>query len=152
EIAEVMSVPGIRRALALYHADLRTEGTREWIWSIRGMDDRHLLAAAEIASWNEVWDRAINTADRTVAAHDFSIRYLAPYREVLAQKARTRDLDESWVLGLVRQESRFIADAQSNVGAAGLMQVMRATAKWAAQKNGVRRFAWSRLTEPDFNA
>jgi soluble lytic murein transglycosylase len=152
EIAEVMTVPGIRRSLALYRADLRTEGTREWIWSIRGMDDRHLLAAAEVASWNEVWDRAINTADRTVAAHDFSVRYLAPYRELLAQKARSRELDESWVLGLVRQESRFIADAQSNVGATGLMQVMRSTAKWAAQKNGIRRFPWSRLSEPDFNA
>jgi len=41
-----------------------------------------------------------------VFAHNFSVRYLAPYREVLAEKARSRDLEEPWVLGVVRQESR----------------------------------------------
>ena len=151
EIAEVGSLPGIQRALALYRADLRTEGTREWLWSIRGMDDRHLLAAAELARRNEVWDRAINTADRTVATHDFALRYLAPYRELLAQKARSRALDEPWVLGLVRQESRFIADAKSPTGAAGLMQVMRSTAKWVVMKIRMRNFSLRQLSEPEVN-
>jgi soluble lytic murein transglycosylase len=38
------------------------------------------------------------------------------------------------VYGLLRQESRFITKAKSNVGAQGLMQVMPATAKWVAKK------------------
>jgi soluble lytic murein transglycosylase len=38
---------------------------REWNWSLRGMDDRELLAAADLARRNQIWDRAINTADRT---------------------------------------------------------------------------------------
>ena len=37
-------------------------------WTLRGMDDRQLLAAAEFARRSEVWDRAINTADRTAGA------------------------------------------------------------------------------------
>lgn len=151
EIVEVAALPGIRRALALYRADLRAEGTREWLWSIRGMDDRHLLAAAELARRNEVWDRAISTADRTVATHDFALRYLAPYRELLAQKARARALDEPWVLGLVRQESRFIADAKSPTGAAGLMQVMRSTAKWVVMRIRMRNFSLRQLSEPEVN-
>jgi len=152
EIAEVAAIPGLKRALALYRLDMRTEATREWLWTIRGMDDRRLLAAAELARRNEAWDRAISTADRTVLAHNFSVRYLAPYREVLAEMARSRDLDEPWVLGLVRQESRFITVAKSSAGAAGLMQVMRPTAKWVAQRMRMKNFSWARLSDPEFNA
>jgi len=152
EIAEVAAIPGLARALELYRLDMRTEATREWLWTIRGMDDRKLLAAAELARRNEAWDRAISTADRTVLAHDFSVRYLAPYREVLAEKARSRDLEESWVLGVVRQESRFIIGAKSSAGASGLMQVMRPTARWAAQRMRLKNFSWARLREPEVNA
>ncbi len=152
EIAEVAAIPGLKRALALYRVDMRTEATKEWLWTIRGMDDRRLLAAAELARRNEAWDRAISTADRTVLAHNFSVRYLAPYREVLAEKARSRDLDEPWVLGLVRQESRFITGAKSSAGATGLMQVMRPTAKWVAQRMRMKNFSWARLSDPEFNA
>jgi len=152
EIAEVAAIPGLKRALALYRLDMRTEATKEWLWTIRGMDDRRLLAAAELARRNEAWDRAISTADRTVLAHNFSVRYLAPYREVLAEKARSRDLEESWVLGLVRQESRFITGAKSSAGAAGLMQVMRPTAKWVAQRMRMKNFSLARLSDPEFNA
>jgi len=152
EIAEVAAIPGLARALALYRLDMRTEATKEWLWTVRGMDDRKLLAAAELARRNEAWDRAISTADRTVLAHNFSVRYLAPYREVLAEKARSRDLDEPWVLGVVRQESRFITGAKSSAGATGLMQVMRPTAKWVAQRMRMKNFSWARLHEPDLNA
>jgi len=152
EIAEVAAIPGLARALALYRIDMRTEATREWLWTIRGMDDRKLLAAAELARRNEAWDRAISTADRTLVAHDFAVRYLAPYREVLAEKARSRDLEESWVLGVIRQESRFISGAKSSAGASGLMQVMRPTAKWAAQRLRLKNFSWSRLRDPEINA
>ena len=74
---------GIRRALELYRLNLRLDATREWVWAIRGFDDRQLLAAAEVARRNEIFDRAINTADKTESLHDFSLRYLAPYRDVL---------------------------------------------------------------------
>jgi soluble lytic murein transglycosylase len=152
EIAEVAAIPGLARALALYRLDMRTEATKEWLWTIRGMDDRTLLAAAELARRNEAWDRAIGTADRTVFAHNFSVRYLAPYREVLAEKARSRDLEEPWVLGVVRQESRFITGAKSSAGATGLMQVMRPTARWVAQRMRMKNFSSARLHEPDLNA
>src|SRR5262249_60403707 len=115
---------------------MRAEATREWLWAIRGMDDWKLLAAAELARRNEAWDRAISTADRTLAAHNFSVRYLAPYREVLAEKARSRDLEESWVLGVIRQESRFVTSAKSSAGAAGVMPGMGPAAKGTGERRG----------------
>jgi soluble lytic murein transglycosylase len=151
EMAKVAANPGLRRALALLRLELRTEGVYEWNWALRGMDDRELLAAAEFARRNELWDRAINTANRTIGTHDFSVRFLAPYRDVFAARARAQGLDETWVLGLVRQESRFTVEARSGAGASGLMQLMPATARWVAKQVGMRDFAWSRVTDVEVN-
>ena len=62
--------PGLQRALALIAIGLRDEGVREWNFSIRGMSDRELLAAAQLACDNEVYDRCINTSDKTQAEID----------------------------------------------------------------------------------
>jgi soluble lytic murein transglycosylase len=55
------------------------------------------------------------------------------------------------VYGLIRQESRFVMDARSGVGASGLMQVMPATAKWTAQKIGMRGFDVDQLNDREVN-
>ena len=83
EVQAMAKVPGFQRALAFYRLNLRFEGNREWSWTIRNFDDKQLLAAAEFARRSEIYDRAINTADRTRELHDFSMRYLAPYRDVM---------------------------------------------------------------------
>jgi soluble lytic murein transglycosylase len=129
---------GLTRALELIRLGLRTEGVREWLFSVRYLDDARSLAAAEFARRAGIWDRSIQAADRTVSQHNFALRYPLPYREVFSEYARTYGLDEAWVLGLVRQESRFISDARSSAGAAGLMQVMPRTARFVAQKIGMR--------------
>lgn len=142
---------GIRRALELYRLGLRVEATREWLWSIRKFDDRQLLAAAEVARRHELYDRAINTADRTETLHDFALRYLAPYREVLSARASELGLEEAWVYGLIRQESRFVNTARSSAGAGGLMQLMPNTARWVAKKLGLKDWRWTQVTEVDTN-
>jgi soluble lytic murein transglycosylase len=149
ELRAMSARPGIRRALELYRLNLRLDGVREWIFVIRDFDDQQLITAAEVARRHDLYDRAINTADKTESLHDFTLRYLAPFRDVLRVRARQMDLDEAWVYGLIRQESRFIADARSRVGASGLMQLMPATAKWVARKMGLRNIA--DVTEVDTN-
>ena len=151
EIKAMSQHVGLRRALELYRLNLRTEATREWLHAIRGFDDKQLLIAAEVARRQEVYDRAINTADRTVALHDFSMRYLAPYRDRLRVHTSHLALDEAWVHGLIRQESRFIADAKSSAGASGLMQIMPGTAHWVAKKLGLKDWRWSRVTDVETN-
>jgi soluble lytic murein transglycosylase len=151
EVAEMARTPGLQRGVALLRLDQRTEGVREWNWTLRGMDDKQLLAAAEVARRAEIWDRAINTADRTVGTHDFNVRFLAPYRAVFAEQARAQGLEEPYVLGLVRQESRFIPNVRSSAGASGLMQLMPATARWVAKQLGMKDYAWSRVTDVEVN-
>lgn len=151
ELATIENLPGIRRALALYQMDLRTDAFREWNWAIRNFNDRELLAAAEIARRNGIYDRAINTAEKTVHLHDFGLRYLAPYRAALRPHIQENNLEEAWVYGLMRQESRFITAAKSGVGASGLMQVMPATARWIAKKLGWDSYNESMLRQLDTN-
>jgi soluble lytic murein transglycosylase len=151
ELAEATANVGLRRALAVLRTDMRIEGVREWVWNLRGMNDRQLLAAAELARRHSVWDRTINTADRTTAEHDYALRYLAPYRDQVSAKARELALDDGWVYGLMRQESRFVMDARSSAGAKGLMQLMPATASWVARKIGLADYHPGRVTEMDTN-
>lgn len=151
ELAAAAAHPGLQRAQALIRADMRTEGVREWAFSLRGMDDRQLLAAADLARRAELWDRAINTADKTQLQHDYSLRYLAPFRAQVEPRAKELSLDNGWVYGLMRQESRFITNAKSSVGAKGLMQLMPATAKWVAKKIRLVDFHPGKVAETDTN-
>ena len=151
DLRAIGQVPGLQRALVLYRLNLRWDANREWLWAIRNFDDRQLLTAAEFAARNHIYDRAINTADRTVELHDFSLRYLAPFREVLKTRASEMDLDEAWVYGLIRQESRFIADVRSHAGASGLMQLMPGTARWVAKKLGLKDWRWSEVNDLETN-
>lgn len=143
--------PGLKRALALIRLDMRIEGVREWNWTLRGMDDRHLLAAAALARYSEVFDRAISTADRTLMQHDYSLRYPAPFRDLVDPQAKGLALDHGWVYGLMRQESRFIVSAKSGVGAKGVMQLMPKTAKWVAKKIGLKGYHPGQVAEMHTN-
>jgi soluble lytic murein transglycosylase len=138
EIAAMEHVPGIQRALKFYQLGLRYEGALEWGWTTRGFGDKELLAAAEVARRNGWYERSIHTAERTRQLHDFALRYPTPYRDVVSGYARQLDLDEAWVYGLVRQESRFSVDARSSAGAVGLMQLMPTTARSVAKRLGIR--------------
>ena len=129
--------PGFERALLLIGIGLRNEGVREWNFTLRGLGDRELLAAAQLACEREVWDRCINTSDRTRVEVDMAQRFPMPYRKDVVAQAREIGIDPAYIYGLIRQESRFIMDARSHVGASGLMQIMPTTARWTAKKIGL---------------
>jgi soluble lytic murein transglycosylase len=142
--------PGLTRALQLIALGLRSEGVREWNFSLRGMGDRELLAAAALACEREVWDRCINTSDRTRTEFALDQRYPMPFKPQVVAQAREIGLDPAYVYGLIRQESRFILDARSHVGASGLMQLMPATARWTARKIGLA-FTSDMVTDREVN-
>ena len=151
EIDAMASRKGFIRGERLYAMNLRFEGNREWNWELRNMTDKQLLAAAEYAKRIHLYDRVVNTADRTKQEHDFSLRYPTPFKEELSPIARQIDLNLSWAYGLIRQESRFIMNASSSVGASGLMQVMPNTAKYVAKKIGMTNYTNDKLTDTNTN-
>ena len=142
---------GLKRALLLRRLNDAGNAVDEWNRALRGMTDRQLLGAAELARREGWYDRAIITAERTRGEHDFDLRYIAPFRDLASAYARNNALDEAWVFGLMRQESRFVDYARSGVGASGLMQIMPATAKWIANKLGLGRRAHTGMNKPETN-
>ncbi|MEL4180713.1 lytic transglycosylase domain-containing protein [Roseateles sp. PN1] len=150
ERAAAQSHPGLKRALLLIASDLRNEGVREWNFSLRGMSERELRAAAQEACEREIWDRCINSSERTRREIDMAQRFPMPHKPELTTKARQVGVDPAYVYGLIRQESRFVMDARSHVGASGLMQVMPATARWTAKKVGIA-YSPELLNDRDFN-
>ena len=147
EVAPFASNPNFQRALKFFSMRLRFEGTREWNWGLRGLSEREHLAAAEFARQNNILDRMVNTSDRTRLQVDYTQRFPAPHNDIMHPTTQTLGLDKAWVYGLIRQESRFIMDAQSHVGASGLMQVMPSTGRWVAKKIGLTDFAQEMLSD-----
>lgn len=142
EQAQARALPGVDRALRMLALGWRSEGVREWNFTLTwgkpgGLSDRELLAVAEEACRREIWDRCINSSERTRQEIDLSQRYPMPFKDEVLAAASEVGVDPAYVYGLIRQESRFIVAAKSTVGAAGLMQVMPATAAWTARKLGM---------------
>jgi soluble lytic murein transglycosylase len=151
ELAQATANQSLQRAIKFYDLRLRAEGNREWSWGLRNLSERQLLAAAELARRNELLDRMVETSLRTRTELSYDQRFPAPHLDVLRPTAQGLSLDKAWVYGLIRQESRFIRDARSGVGASGLMQVMPATGKWVAAKIGLNNFVTSMLNDLHVN-
>jgi soluble lytic murein transglycosylase len=102
EKAAALINPGLQRALYAIQIGLRPEGNREWNYSTNlhtpgGMNDRELLAAADLACQRQVWDRCINTSERTKDVIDFDQRYPMPLRETVVRRAGDIRLDPAYV-------------------------------------------------------
>ncbi|MDB5761199.1 MAG: lytic transglycosylase protein [Herminiimonas sp.] len=151
EIAPMAANRGFRRAFKFFDLGLRFEGYREWNWQLRKMSERQHLAAAEFARQSNVLDRMINTSDRTRIEVDFTQRFPAPFNDIMHPAVQSLGLDKAWVYGLIRQESRFVMTARSNVGASGLMQIMPATARYVARKIGMSNFSQNQVNDVNTN-
>ena len=150
-LATFGSRPEVKRVSKLAELDMRADSLREWQYIVRGLDDDALLLAAEHARRVGLYDRAINTAERTAMRHDYGLRYLAPYRADFDAAARTNDVDVALLYGISRQESRFIPEIVSSAGAIGLMQLMPGTAKWVAKQTGRSDFRGNQVAQTELN-
>ena len=72
------------------------------------------------------------------AAQEEAIREAHPlrYEELIEEKAGKYNLSPAFVAAIVLNESSFRPDAESSVGARGLMQLMEDTAGWIYEKMG----------------
>jgi soluble lytic murein transglycosylase len=151
DIAVMAKNTGFYRAFKFFELNLRFEGTREWNWQLRKMNERQLLAAAEFARQSNVLDRMVHTSDRTRTEVDFTQRFPAPYNDIMHATTQSLGLDKAWVYGLIRQESRFVMTARSQAGASGLMQLMPATARYVARKIGMNDFKPGKIEDINTN-
>jgi soluble lytic murein transglycosylase len=75
--------------------------------------------------------------------------YPMPYANLLNRHARERHLDPRFVLAIIRQESRFRAEAKSPAAARGLMQFIPSTAERLATEMGKSELNVDDLYDPE---
>ena len=143
--------PAIQRTVALQRAGLSADASAEWAWAVRRFDDRQLAAASRYAHQLSLWNRGIDSSERTATLHDLSTRYPRPFQAIVRPAAKQFGVDEALVYSVMHQESRFSPSVASSVGARGLMQVMPTTGSWLAGQLGWADFSVDWLDEPQRN-
>ena len=153
--ARAMQEPNFARAFALYNSDAnRSFANREWNWAVKQArdkrDDNLIIAAARVAHDMGWLDRAIYAVDNTDRVDSLALSHPMPHQSAVVRYSQDAGIDPAWAYGIMRQESRFVTSARSNVGASGLMQVMPDTAKYIARNLG-ETYSASRANSGDTN-
>jgi soluble lytic murein transglycosylase len=73
------------------------------------------------------------------------------YLDLVRTHSAANSLDPTIVLGLIRQESAFMAEARSRANARGLMQVLPSTGRQLSRRAGIRGYSTARLFQPATN-
>lgn len=141
DTARMLNDPHFARAFALYNSSAsRTYANREWNWAVKkardNKDNKLILAAAKYAHDMGWLDRSIYAIDNTDGLDAFSLSHPMPHQSEVVTYSRQVGIDPAWAYGIMRQESRFVSNARSGVGASGLMQIMPDTAKYIARNLG----------------
>ncbi|XWO58882.1 transglycosylase SLT domain-containing protein [Pseudomonas luteola] len=147
----VRTTPGIQRALEFYARGEFVNARREWFHVSRSFNRDELVAQARMAYDMQWYFPAIRSISQAKYWDDLDIRFPIAYRDSFVREARQRGLHSSWVFAITRQESGFMADARSGVGAMGLMQLMPATAKHTASKFSIPLASPQSALQPDTN-
>jgi soluble lytic murein transglycosylase len=81
----------------------------------------------------------------------YRLRYPLAYDSIVRGHADNYRLDPALLAAVIYQESKFDAQARSDAGAVGLMQLQPETAKGIALRTGGSRFHVDDLTNPELN-
>lgn len=148
---EVSLLPAMQRTKELLALKRYLDARREWYFISTTFDENELLAAAQLAHEWQWHDRAILTLAKAKSWDDLSIRFPIEHKQHVFKEAENNKIDPAWVFAMMRQESAFMNDAQSPVGALGLMQLMPRTAKSVAKTLKQRKPSKHDLFKPEKN-
>ena len=130
--------PGIQMAKELFTLGDTLAARRQWTWITNRMNNRERAVAAVLARQWGWYDRAILTVAKSDHLDDLELRFPVLYRDMVEASAQRNNIDPDWVYGVLRQESAFVADARSEAGALGLMQLMPRTGQLTGRRINLR--------------
>ena len=116
-----------------------------------GLDDPQIaLSLSELAAESGRHSWAIEAAAAAGAWGRVDLRFPVVFEDEFENAAEESGLSVEALLAVARRESALSADAVSEVGARGLMQLMPSTARLTARKHNYR-YSRSRLMRPGYN-
>jgi soluble lytic murein transglycosylase len=154
----------IERARQLFAADLTEQALSELrIAASRYREDKAIpYVAARIHEQGGDYLSTIGVLSRAFPSYALlppasipepidGLLFPAPYLDLVRTHSAANSLDPAIVLGLIRQESAFMANARSRANARGLMQLLPSTGRQLARGAGIRRYSAARLFQPATN-
>lgn len=139
EMNDVLAYPAAKRAFELFYIGEYYSARREWHYWLKKLTKREKLVAAKVAYDKGWFDRGIFTLANVGYLNDIDLRFPLAFEEDISKQAKGKSIDPAWAFAIARRESSFMVDANSGVGASGLMQLMPATAKQLAGKKMSRK-------------
>lgn len=77
--------------------------------------------------------------------------YPIPYKDIIFDEASRNNVDPYLVAAIIKTESNFSSEAESRVGARGIMQIMPETGTWVAEQMDLKKFQLDDLYETQTN-
>jgi len=149
-LQSVRLLPEVKRALAFYELGRTVQARREWQTVFEKQGDSEKEALAILAGRLDWSDRAIMSLAQIKSWHDLQLRFPLAHDEYFDKAAQINGIKKHWIYGIARQESAFMHDARSPVGATGLMQLMPQTAKSVSKRMRIR-YSSRKLIDPGYN-
>jgi soluble lytic murein transglycosylase len=143
--------PALQRARELHQLGRSLAARREWNLAMHQRSDDELRAAARLA---EQWDwpsQVILTLTKLRHWNDLELRFPLAHQHEITALAKDAGIDKAWIYAIMRQESAFMQDAKSPVGARGLMQLMPKTAESVAKELQLSITDLDELYQPELN-
>lgn len=150
-LEKVRRTPAIQRAIELNAIGQTADGRREWYNASRQFDRDALIAQARIGYEMGWYFPAIRSISQARYWDDLEVRFPIAYRDTFSREAQTRGISPNWAFAITRQESGFMSDARSGVGAMGLMQLMPDTARETARKFAIPLRSSQQTLDPETN-
>lgn len=135
----------------LIAVDKPREARRQWWYAVKKLDKKEILRAAKYAQelkWKQV---AIFTLAKAKHWDDVGLRFPLAYYDQVQKNAVVQNLSPAVIFGLIRRESAFNQNAQSPVGARGLMQIMPKTGQQIARELKEKWKSTNQLLNPVTN-
>jgi len=129
----------------------KRQARSEWYYAVKDLNPRERTNAAKLAQDWGWYSQAIITAASSDSRDDIELRFPTPFADIVSDQAASNNIDKDWVFSLMRQESAFMSDVESSAGALGVMQIMPATGKEIAQRNGLPFNNKTTLLQPENN-
>ena len=126
-----------KRAFEFFHLGRYYQARQEWNYWLRQLTKRQKLVAAKLANEIGWYDRAIFALSQVGYLDDVDLRFPLAFNDEIKQHANKYAINPAWAFAITRRESSFMSDANSSVGARGLMQIMPDTAKHLTRRKKV---------------
>lgn len=128
--------PGVQAALEWFRLERFSSARSEWLHETGALDPATKSIAAKVAHEWGWYNQAIYTAASSDHKDDLVMRFPLGFFDIVYEQTIEQQIYADWTFALIRQESAFMHDAKSPVGAMGLMQLMPGTAKLVSRKAG----------------